>query len=325
MIYLYFFIKIFKRLFLVSPIIESKINFPFPLIVIVSPSISFLESLNSFTPFIKTFPSFKYSWAFPLEQCASSDTKLSNRFDDIIILINSNCSTLGSIKSIGTTDGGGIYLTGSSTVVNVNSDVAISGNKFKRFAAIYVVSNSTFNAISETANFTMESNEVGGEYSSAIYALSATINISRPQLIITSNVGGTRGSVYLNNTFFNVAGYVYINGNKSDNNTAVRNIYLDGTGNSSIGVYNNGKLKEESYMRVYKPFNLANTLVFTNWNEANVESYNTGEFFFPENLIGVDEELVEANWHIYRYGTGSLLYIGLNYVNLKFIYLQNQP
>lgn len=231
--------------------------------------------------------------------------------------LNFSYLTVMQNKSVGSTDGGGIYLTGSS--INVNSDVAISGNKFKRFAAIYAVLNSTFNAISETANFTMESNEVGGEYSSAIYALSSTINISRPQFVITNNIGGTKGSVYLNNSFFNVAGHVYITGNKTDNNNAVRNLYLDGTGNSSIGVYNNGKINEDSYIRVYKPSNLANTLVFTNWNEANVESFNTGEFFFPENLIGVDEELVNANWHIYRYGTGSLLYIGVNYVNLKFV------
>ena len=70
---------------LVSFSIPSNINFPFPLIVIISLTFIFFESLKTFIEFIKTLPSFIKSSASPLEHLARSDTKLSSLTEETLI------------------------------------------------------------------------------------------------------------------------------------------------------------------------------------------------------------------------------------------------
>lgn len=85
---------------LVSFSIPSKINFPFPLIVIISLISIFLELLNSLIEFINTLPSSIISFAIVLEHLASSDTKLSSLTEEIIILKSSYAFSTISISFI---------------------------------------------------------------------------------------------------------------------------------------------------------------------------------------------------------------------------------
>lgn len=219
-----------------------------------------------------------------------------------------------SNQSIGASDEGIISILGNDTEVYLRGNVNINKNSFVNYGALYI--SGAVLTTEASSSVALKNNIATGSYANAVYAINAQITLTGNKFDASKNTGGELGAVYVRDTNFYAANTIYINENK-DKNGISANLYL--AGSSYIKKYETEKISMDSYIGIIKDESKNNTMVFNGWGRENVEGYNKGDYYFPEALFGVDEKIKDRGWKIYRYGPEGFIYIGSNFVELKYL------
>ncbi len=249
-----------------------------------------------------------------------NNTLTSNKAVPLVLnLTNSNNMVIDGIdvlgnNSIGGSDEGIISILGNSTEVSLKGNVNIEKNSFVNYGALYI-SGAALTA-NKNSSIILRDNIATGSYANAVYAVNAQMTLLGDKFEVAKNSGGELGAVYVKDTNFYAANKIYIKENKDRNNIS-SNLYL--AGNSYIKKYETEKISMDSYIGITKEESKNNTMVFNGWGRENVEGYNKGDYYFPQALFYVDEKIEDRGWKIYRYGPEGFIYIGSNFVELKFL------
>lgn len=187
-----------------------------------------------------------------------------------------------------------IDVSGSDTVLTIDEPLTMTGNKMKSDSQ-YKSNNSICMDINNNAEVKL----AGGAN-------------------ITNNNVETVGAVYINNAKLNIAGKVNIENNINANPTNAVNVYFADE-NSKIG-FLEGYDKIDKDSSIYMTTNIINKTVFEYWNDDIIDGWESGEYYFPDNIFKVDKKQKNQGYQIYKYDIPDnvLLKLGTDYYKLTY-------